>query len=200
MKRQGAQMHSHAERGADLYETHHDATRTLVRVWDDLDLPRVVWEPAAGPGAMVRELRAAGFHVEASELLDYGDRRCPDCRHGIDFLRTVADDCLAPVIVTNPPYMHADDFVRHGLKLRGHVVVLLRLMALEGAKRSDLIDRHLRHVVIGRERLPMMHREGWTGSRIKVSAAPFAWFHFDPRPKRDPAFRAWRVSWRGPDA
>ena len=49
-------------------------------------------------------------------------------------------------ILTNPPFSIADQFIRHGLDLGCDVLVLLRLMALEGAGRSDLIDE-LRAVI-----------------------------------------------------
>ena len=63
------------------------------------------------------------------------------------------------------------------------VIVLLRLAALEGTARSDLIDHHLRRVWLGRERLPMMHREGWNGRRLGQAGAPFAWFVFEREPR-----------------
>ena len=83
-------------------------------------------------------------------------------------------------IVTNPPFKLANEFIRHGLSLGVNVIVLLRLMALEGAGRSDIIDNHLVRVWAGIERLPTMHREGWTGSRMSNAGAPFAWFVFSP--------------------
>ena len=40
---------------------------------------------------------------------------------------------------------------------------------------------HLRHVFVGIERLPMMHREGWAGPEAQGGGAmPFAWFFFHP--------------------
>ena len=64
--------------------------------------------------------------------------------------------------------------------------------------RSHLIDNHLSHVWLGRERLPFMHREGWTGTKLVMSALPYAWFVFDPAPH--PAtfgYTVRRISWRG---
>ena len=98
-------------------------------------------------------------------------------------------------IVTNPPYRLADRFIRKGLGLGVPVIVLLRLMALEGAKRSDIMA-HLRHVFVGIERLPMMHREGWTGPKHETAAMPFAWFYFHPAKRSGDIFTVSRISWR----
>jgi hypothetical protein len=100
------------------------------------------------------------------------------------------------MIVTNPPYKLADAFIRHGLSFGLPVIVLLRLMAIEGANRSDIIDRHLARVWAGIERLPTMHREGWEGKRITNSGAPFAWFVFVPGERGGAAVELRRMSWR----
>ena len=84
------------------------------------------------------------------------------------------------VIITIPPYKLADDFIRHGLSLGLPFVALLRLMALEGYGRSDLMDRHLRRVWAGNERLPMMHREGWQGPRTASGGALSRGLHSSP--------------------
>jgi hypothetical protein len=73
--------------------------------------------------------------------------------------------------------------------------MLLRLMALEGAGRTDVIS-HLHHVFIGIERLPMMHRDGWTGKRVKIATSPSAWFVFKPQTRQSRDFTASRISWR----
>lgn len=189
--RQGADRAPLAERGVDLYETPQCAIRALLRVEK---LPHVLWEPCAGRGAISRELKAAGHAVVTTDL----------CWHpgaddgiigGVDFLLERAPPADVAAIVTNPPFMLADRFIRHGLSLGLPVIVLLRLMALEGAGRSDLIDRHLRRVWAGRERLPKFQRDGWTGKTIATETAPYAWFRFEPEP-RDSAIELRRMSWR----
>lgn len=191
--RQGAARHALAARGNDLYETPPEAVRALVA---NYPVPRCVWEPACGPGSIVRELRATGRKVYATDLVDYGERRCPDSEHGRDFLMEREAIGVATAIVTNPPFKLADEFIRHALWLEYPTIVLLRLAALEGAKRSDLIDRHLRTVLLGIERLPMMHRDGWDGPTIGNSGAPFAWFVFHPEPRGSVEFTMRRISWR----
>jgi hypothetical protein len=191
-----AQSAPHAVRKEDFYETHTCATHALLRTGEIKRLAgaKTIWEPSAGKGAISRELTTAGHHVVASDLVAY-EGADDGIETPVDFLATSNTPTGAAVIVTNPPYRHADDFVRHGLALGLPVVVLLRLMALEGSNRSDLIDRHLRRVRPGIERLPMMHREGWQGPRATCGGAPFAWFVFMPGVRRGP-FEMQRISWR----
>lgn len=164
-----------SERGDDLYETPSIATETLFRVER---IPRLVWEPACGPGAIVRVLRDHGVNVVATDLVDYG---CPRSAGGFDFLklRRAPVDCLC--IVTNPPYKAANAFVRRALELVPRVIMLLRLAFLESERRSDILDGgRLRRVHVFKKRLPMMHRDGWTGPRAS-SAVAFAWFVWDDK-------------------
>lgn len=190
--RQGADRAALSDRANDLYETPQCAIRTLIGVEV---LPGRIWEPCAGRGAISRELIGAGKRVTSMDLVAHPGAD-PGIETPIDFLMELTPPPGVQAIVTNPPFKNADAFIRKGLGFGLSVTVLLRLMALEGAGRSDLIDNHLIRVWAGIERLPQMHREGWTGNRTSNSGAPFAWFVFDPiaRGERPIEFR--RVSWR----
>ncbi len=162
-----------AMRKNDLYETPACATIALMRAEK---LPLKLWECAAGRGAIVNVLRIAGHEVLASDLVDYGQ---PSHFYGRDFLmeHVAPEGCEA--IVTNPPFKLADEFVRHALRLVPRVYMLLRLAFLESERRRDILDGGgLSRVHVFRNRLPMMHRDGWTGPRAS-SATPFAWFVWD---------------------
>ena len=184
--------HSLADRKNDLYETPPCATRALIPF---LDRDEAIWEPACGPGAIVRELRDEGFEVYPTDLVDYG----PDGVGigGIDFLMERPTWRRPSVIVTNPPFKLADEFTRHALTLARTVWIFQRLNWLEGVKRADLMDRHLDHILLGRERLPMMHRDGWEGPKLAASAMPFAWFRFEAERPAGRVARFERISWRG---
>ena len=169
----GVAMHPYAERGLDLYETPPEAVRALLRV-ESFRGP--IWEPACGPGGIVRELRAAGHRVVATDLKDYG---CPDSRGDVDFLTEQRAPDDVQMIITNPPYMHAAEFVRRSLTFVQHVVMLMRLAFLESEGRSDILDDgRLVRVYPFKKRLPMMHRDGW-GGPIASNSIPFAWFVWD---------------------
>jgi hypothetical protein len=177
-----------AARGDDLYQTPPEATEALLRVEN---LPRNIWEPACGPGAIVRVLRDAGHQVLASDLVDYGTA---DQDHaGWDFLLEHKLPAGVEAIVTNVPYKLAGEFVAHALHLCPRVVMLLRLTFLESTGRTPILDNgHLARVHIFKNRLPMMHRDGWTGNRVSNPTA-FAWFVWD-RNHRGPA-TLHRISW-----
>lgn len=174
----------------DLYETPEEATRALLA---HEPVPDRVWECACGPGAIVRVLREAGRQVVATDLVNYD---CPDSDAGVDFLMEHRAPERVEAIVTNPPFKLADQFVRHGLRLVPRVIVLLRLAALEGAGRSDIIEGHLVRVWLGRERLPFMHRHGYEGPKNSNSGAPFAWFVFDRWKPAGSPIALTRISWR----
>jgi hypothetical protein len=187
----GVGMDPYAERGVDLYETPDVAVYPLLKVEQ---FTGTIWEPACGPGAIVRVLRAAGHRVVATDLVDYG---CPDSSGGIDFLAQPSAPAGATTILTNPPFMHANAFVRHALTLTPRVVMLLRLLFLESEGRSDILDGgRLARVYLFRERI-QTHRDGWQGPRSSNPMA-LAWFVWN-RDHRGP-IELRRISRHGDEA
>jgi hypothetical protein len=178
------------ERGDDLYETPDVAVHALMRVEP---LPRVIWEPACGPGRIVNVLRAAGHMVYATDLVDYG---CPESEARIDFLMERAPSFAVDAIVTNPPFKLAAHFVGHALGLGiPKVFMLLRLAFLESDVRRPILDNGLlARVHVFRKRLPMMHRAGWEGRKANSGMA-FAWFVWDLANRGPTELR--RLSWEG---
>jgi hypothetical protein len=61
--------HRHAARGLDAYFSPSQATASLLSIEAE-HLPQHIWDPAAGDGAIVRPLQAAGFTVTASNIAD----------------------------------------------------------------------------------------------------------------------------------
>ena len=96
-----------AERGLDAYFSPPEATAALLAI-EHGRLPRCLWEPAAGDGAIVRPLRAAHFDVAASDLADYGGA---GIMAGVDYLAAPLPAGVTG-IVTNPPYKLAERFAR----------------------------------------------------------------------------------------
>jgi hypothetical protein len=152
-----SRRHSFAERGHDLYETPACVTHSLLKVEA---LPKHIWEPACGRGAIVNVLRDAGHNVIASDLVDYGIPITTPGYYGRDFLLEHAAPAGTECILTNPPYKLAPAFVRHALELCPYVVMLLRLAFLESVRRSDILDDgRLARVYPFKNRPPMMHRD-----------------------------------------
>lgn len=82
----------------EFYPTPPEPTRAFLHA--EIDRLRdfgTIWEPAAGDGAMVREMQALGLTVRASDLIDRG------CDADI---RSFYEFPVAPsqAIVTNPPF------------------------------------------------------------------------------------------------
>jgi hypothetical protein len=157
--------HPLADRGLELYET----PRALLEVEK---LPHRIWEPAAGRGAIVNVLRDAGHAVIASDIFDYGFPL-----HFVgDFLEQTEAPAGCECILTNPPFGIIGDFIEHALDLSPRVIMLARLAFLESERRTEILEhRGLARVLVFRDRLDMMHRDGWEGPR-STSATPFAWF------------------------
>ena len=177
-----------ADRGNDLYQTPPEATAALLRVEQ---LPPCIWECACGPGAIVRVLRGGGHYVVATDLIDYGTA---DQDHaGWDFLLEHKLPDGVDMILTNPPFKLAGEFVAHALRLCPRVIMLLRLTFLESTGRTSILDNgHLASVHIFKNRLPMMHRDGWTGNRVSNPTA-FAWFVWQRGYAGNPELD--RISW-----
>jgi hypothetical protein len=111
----------------------------------------------------------------ASDLNDYG---CPQSAARIDFLLERQAPTGVESIITNPPFKLAVEFVAHAVELSALVIMLLRLAFLESERRTPILESgHLARVHVFRNRLPMMHRDGWDGPRASSSIA-FAWFVF----------------------
>lgn len=190
-----------AVRGNDLYESPPVAVHALVAAER---LPPVIWEPACGPGAIVRVLRGHGHRVVASDLVDYAS---PDQDFsGWDFLfeRKAPDGVEA--IVTNPPFKLAARFAQHALGLCPRVYLLLRLAFLEAGTTKDEAGRarlavldggQLARVLVFRNRLPMMHRDGWDGNKAGPRTA-YAWFVWEAG-HQGPA-ELTRISWEALEA
>jgi hypothetical protein len=166
----GVKAHALADRGLDLYETPRVAVEALLRA-ENLDAR--IWEPCAGRGAITDVLREHGHRVAAADIADYG---VPGQESGRDFLEEERAPEGFDQIVTNPPFSLAQAFVEHGLALCERVVMLMRLAFLESERRSPILDNgQLARVHVFKKRLPMMHRDGWTGPRAS-SAVAYAWF------------------------
>jgi hypothetical protein len=163
--------HPNADRGFDLYETPAIAVEELIRVES---LPLRIWEPAAGRGAIVRVLQGRGHDIIASDIVDYGF----PLDFVADFLAITTPPADVDTILTNPPFKILNKFVDHALDLCARAIMLVRLAYYEGVsvRRTEILEhRGLARVHVFRKRLPMMHRDDWTGKR-STSAMPFAWF------------------------
>lgn len=175
----GTKSASKEERGADLYETSIEAMRTLLALESFL---LNVLEPSVGKGAILRPLEAAGYDVTISDLHDRGIVT----RHGEfqgvgDFF--LSQTCGEIDLVTNPPFGIANAYAAHALRvLRPRKMALLLnlnfMCGFEDPDRRFVMDENPpSRIYVFTRRLPMMHRDGWTGDEAssQMNTAWFVW-------------------------
>lgn len=91
-----------------------------------------VWDPACGGGNIPLRCRARGMEAVGSDIVDRGAGGFI-----VDFF--AMDHLLGPVVVTNPPFVYAQRFVEHALKLgAAKVAIIQRLAFLEGQERGKM--------------------------------------------------------------
>lgn len=151
----------------DFYPTPENATLALL---EKEDFPGTVWECACGDGAIARVFKDHGYPVVASDIADYG--------YGVhaDFLNTWGVD--ADSIVTNPPFSLLYEFIYHAMELKRtkKLAIFGKLQALEGDKRSKLLERtHLARVHVFRKRLTLSRNGEDIKNRGMIAFAWFVW-------------------------
>ena len=159
---------------SDFYPTPPEAVYKLLEVET---LPGLIWEPACGDGAISKVLLEAGHSVISSDLFDHGYGKA-----NIDFL--TSDSCIP--IVTNPPFKLANEFIQHAHNIYvPYFAFLMKLTALEGVKRSEILERtRLTRVWVFRKRLTMT-RNGEPSRNGGMIA--FAWFVWERGNTEPPA-------------
>ena len=196
----GNKTASMAIRGDDFYASPYAALPPLL-VAERRQLPKVLWEPSCGNGALAIPLRNRGYRVTATDLNDWG---CPASSE-VDFFEERARDHLPVLmnveepwgIVTNPPFGCVEEYIERAVLLAPYVALLLRLAFLESEGRMNWFPHvGLRRVHVVAERLPMMHRHNWDGPKLDKAGLCFAWFIFEggKKPLRTVPLR-W-VSWK----
>lgn len=163
--------HTHDERGLDAYFTPIEAVISLLLLEKE-HIPATIYEPAAGNGAIVIPLRNNKYNVYASDIVDYG---LEHCQSNIDYLK------IGPLpfnhgIITNPPYKLAQAFAEKAINESNYVAFLLRTNFLESTARLAFFRKYPpTRIWISSRRLPMMHRNGWTGAKAESNTC-YAWF------------------------
>jgi hypothetical protein len=117
------------------------------------DFPDAIWEPACGDGAISKVLMTAHQSVFSSDIVDRG---YPFALTK-DFLKEeVAARRFG--IVTNPPYKHAEAFIRQAFELGCTHIAMLLKSNFWHARRGDLFEQHTPSEI-----LPLTWRPDFTG-------------------------------------
>ena len=152
----------------DFYQTPPIATEELLK---REKFPGIIWEPAAGSGAIIKILSKHGYFVVGSDIRTdniYGDFP------GRDYLKT---EYPAPApapksIITNPPFKLALPFILKAVNEPGveKVAIFGRIQLLESKERYEQLWTKYPPIRI------YVFSKRVTCSEEKVSIMCFAWF------------------------
>jgi SAM-dependent methyltransferase len=155
----------------DFYETPSWAVRAILRKLPVGEGARIL-DPGCGTGAILRELGAffpenEVFGIEKDEARFRAVSASTDLPvlHG-DFHHHHEK---VDVIVSNPPYSHALEFVQHAMTLAPVVCMLLRLPWIASQRRAQWHRENLSHINVLPKR-PSFTADG------KTDATEYAWF------------------------
>lgn len=139
----GASAHTNDTRQQhDFYATDPKAAQDFLSAFIDRDnqsLQSKIWEPACGDGALSEVLKAKGYEVLSSDLIDRG---YPGA-YQQDLLSSDSSIWEGDV-VTNPPYKLAQKFIEKCLSKvsdGSKVIMLVRLQFLEGKARKEWFSK-----------------------------------------------------------
>jgi hypothetical protein len=165
---------------ADFYPTPEWCVHALLNAWTPPKYGRWL-EPCAGDGAIIKAVTS--FYQDRYELLPAWEAvelrgECSDDldRHALilssqcpaNFLQLDPAPGRYSVIITNPPYNLALEFIKHSLKFTDRVAMLLRLNFLASQSRREFHRRHPADVYV------LSKRPSFTGS--KTDSCEYAWF------------------------
>jgi methylase of polypeptide subunit release factors len=161
----------------DFYPTPRRGTTSLLNV-ESFD--GEIWECACGDGMMSKVLEEK-YKVISTDIepRGYGNQ--------LDFLTST--NLLAQNIVTNPPFILAQEFSEHALGLGCNKLALLcKLAFLEGIERSTWLETTpLKFVYVFKKRLKFT-RNG--DEKIKGGGMiAFAWFIWERQYSQEPVIR-----------
>jgi len=130
---------------ADFYATPLETVYALLDNYDDIEPDDIILEPSAGNGNIIRALRNRGYknRIDAIELRDTEKDNLIGLADNIeitDFLDLDPWHSRYSVIIGNPPYSLAQEFIDKSLELLapgGRLILLLRTNFLESKKRFE---------------------------------------------------------------
>lgn len=166
-----------------------ECVRSLYDPRKPIGWPRRAWEPACGDGHMGESIRDELAFLRMSDVHDYG--RGYEVR---DFLMPmiVEPDSQYDLVITNPPFPLASQFVETGLTVAPTVAILGRLGLIESVGRYDLMSQltlfcpFAERVPFRLGKLPGMKAGTKTA---ETTATAYAWFIWDQQRVGERRFR-----------
>lgn len=117
----------------DYFSTPSECTISFYK-HEGFNIPKKVWEPCSGTGAISEILLQAGHEVIETDLVNRGRAEVTD---RVDFLMEPVP--LAKAIVTNPPFYLAEEFIiRAELIGIEYMALLLKADFLNSSRRYEI--------------------------------------------------------------
>lgn len=171
---------SNKRRSGDWYPTPRFCSHRLL---DEVSLPDGCWlEPAAGTGTLIQAINGHNSVTptwDACEVSFWAYQALkPLCNNLIigDFLRSDFEVGKYSVVITNPPYSQAMEFIEKGLSLKPEVLaLLLRVNFLGSGERCSFLRHNAPDIYV----LPNRPSFAFKGT----DACEYAWFLWGKEPK-----------------
>lgn len=168
---------SSTNRGAKRKENDFYATpgRAFMSILPYLPKTLNCSDPAAGDGRLIKWMMESGRIAWGCDLTHgftcVDDVITIDPDSGVDFLK---DDQFREVVVTNPPFSLAQEFIHHSLQVADETFMLLRLNFLGAQKRAEWWKSHEPDAIF-----VLSERPDFTGGG--GDSCEYAWFYFGSR-------------------
>ena len=187
----GASNHTDKSReNNDYYATEPKALELLLELET---FSPYVWECACGEGHLSEVLKAHGYKVKSSDIINRGYAGTET----LDFLQVSKEDIkqdFSRDIITNPPYKYAKEFVEHALDISmdsTKIAMFLKVQFLEGKARKKLFEKHPPKVIYVASSRLLCAKNGEFEAMRKGggSAVAYAWFIWEKGFKGDTIVR-----------
>jgi len=184
---------THKREENDFYATPKD---TVTCFFDSYKInPKTILEPAAGQGHISKVLEELfpNAEIESTDLIDRGYGL-----GGVNFLEKDYKDKKYDLVITNPPFKYAKEFVEKALSISNDkVIMLLKIQFLEGISRKEFLENSpLKYVyVFSNRQSTMRNGEPINPKTGKKWSSTFllAWFVWEIGYEGEPKIR-WLIT------
>jgi hypothetical protein len=178
----------------DFYATNPKAVEMLLNAHKSLKLGLSFLEPCVGTGNIIEVAKRELKYCNKFTGIDLIDRSYPDTIV-TDFL-TWETDKQYDIIISNPPYSLAQEFIEKGLSLLteyGQMAMFLKIQFLEGDKRKEFYKKYPpKYIYVFSKRMATWNNNNpinpETGKKW-VTTFCFAWYVWEKDFKGEPIVR-----------
>ncbi len=133
-----------------------------------------IWECACGGGHMSEALKAAGYTVFSSDIIDRGYKGTKIINF-LDYPKPNNRD-----IITNPPYKYAKEFVKHALDISVEgtkIAMFLKLTFFESQSRKELFQEYpFKTLYVSSARLQCAKNGEFEKYKKNGTAVAYGWY------------------------